>query len=207
MIKLALCDFDGTLTKVDVLDCICDYYGHGNESRIINEAFIKGEVDGATALKRRFSLIVGAKIAEIEDNVLRHIPLTDGAKEFFQFARRNRIRSVIISGNAQFVLDYYQKVLGFDEYYCSLLNVSEGIVMPWDDSTCQCVRKDDAVRRVMDVGKYTKADTIAIGDAPVDEIMFSSARQSYLINSKGYSTIAKPISSMSDIIHLMDKEH
>lgn len=206
MIKLALCDFDGTLTRVDVLDRICDYYGRGEESRRINEAFIKGEVDGATALKRRFSLIAGAKTAEIEDKVLRHIPLTDGAKEFFQYAQRKGIHTVIISGNAQFVLAYYQKVLGFDEYYCSSLNVIDGVLLPWDDGTCRCVRKDAAVRRVVDNGRYTQADTIAIGDAPVDDVMFTFAKQSFLINAKASSTIAKPISSIKEIMRILDKE-
>lgn len=202
-IKLVLCDFDGTITTKDVLDQICMLTNDAEKSVLINEAFINGRIDGKTALVSRFKLVEGLRVADIEEHVLSKIRFSTGVKSFFKFALANNIKTVILSGNAEFVLDYFKKELGFSEIHGSKINIVDGVIGKWNEE-CQCIDKNKVAEEVISTMGVEKSEIISIGDAPSDIPIFNLTGQAFVINKKGdFESKAININSFYDIIDLI----
>lgn len=182
-VKLILCDFDGTITQTDVLDAMCAVVGREQESRAINTLFQEGREDGKRALIRRFSLLEGVALERLRP-VLDRVPLTKGAVELFRYAREQGIHVLVLSGNAQFVLEHFSEKLHFTKVAGSRIPVKDGVIGAWDDG-CACVDKVTEARNYIRQLGVTAEQIVAIGDSVADREIFDLAGTSFLVNKKG----------------------
>lgn len=198
-IKLILCDFDGTITKCDVLDAMCKLAGKFARSQEINAQFISGKKDGKEALIERFSLLSGLSLSSVYD-MLEQITFTDGAEELFSYTSEKKIHTLILSGNADFVLEHFRKKLNFSDIAGSSLFISDGIIQPWDSDKCTCVDKLGIAKAYIEKLGLKKENIIAIGDSVADQDLFDLASLSFLINKKGDVCSDYEIARLDDVI-------
>lgn len=201
-IKLILCDFDGTITKDDVLDRICALNGKEKESREINALFQAGKKNGVEALKERFALLEGLSVEEIRRSVLSETILTEGAEDLFAYANENGIETLVLSGNAQFVLEYFEKKLGFSAF--------SGSVLPVVDDRIKRVRerffedKATVAEAYIRTRGFKKEEIVAVGDSIADEEIFALSGMSFLINKKGEVQADREISRLDELVPFLN---
>ncbi len=182
--KLLVCDFDGTVTKEDVLDKLCGLTNAAAQSRYINEKYVAGEIDGEDALKQRFRLISGVSCEAIRQQ-LSEVQLTSGAEALFSYARHNEIDILIVSGNLDFVIEYFYDKLGFTSYISSHIPIIDGKLGSVDSDFTQLVNKQRDVATYIKNRGLSPEEVIAVGDSSSDFPIFDLAGKAFGINWKG----------------------
>lgn len=182
-INLAICDFDCTITKYDVLDMLCSHVGAYEISCSINEDYINGRIDGKTALIKRFGLLEGAKLSRLSE-LLKEVEISEYAELFFKICREKGIYTIVESGNLDFVLEYFQHRLGYNMFSCSHLPIIDGLLGSSTDYRCRFVQKAKYSNEYMKKRRIEKSNVIAIGDSFSDEPLFNIAEQGFLIGEK-----------------------
>lgn len=196
-IKLILCDFDGTVTQGDVLDEICAISGKLDESRKINEQFISGNLDGLSALKQRFRLIKGIDKTQIENSILPNVKLNNGAETFFNYARKKNIPAFLLSGNAEFVLEYFCKKLHITFFSGSTLSIDNGKI--GDFITYQ--NKFSVAENYIKKHNLIGDEIVAIGNSIADAQLFEMSAHPFIINKKeDFNTNAVSVNSFTEIM-------
>ncbi len=201
--KLLICDFDGTLTKEDVLDMLCGLAGAKEKSRHINESYISGEIIGSDALRRRYRLIDGV-CCESASALLADVELTSGARRLISYAKDVGIKTLVVSGNFDFVIEHFKKSLGFDDYICSHIPTENGKIGSVDSPDARLVDKYSDVLKYLSNGGFSAGEVIAIGDSASDRPIFDIAGLGFGINWKGKKlSKIKYIDSLDEIIKYM----
>lgn len=98
-----ICDFDGTLTTLDVGDELCEHFADP-EWREIDAQWLRGEISLPEAQKRMWSL-VRATPEELVGRALEVGELRPGAEALFEAAAKGRIELVIASGGFDLYID------------------------------------------------------------------------------------------------------
>jgi phosphoserine phosphatase len=112
--KALLLDFDGTLVQRDMLTEVIDLVGKKTESEAIDADFQAGKLPGTQGLIKRINLLSGVSIESIQAKVREDLALTKGAKELFQYCKKNDIVTVLASGSIVPILEIYKSELGID---------------------------------------------------------------------------------------------
>lgn len=213
MIKLVLCDFDGTLVKNDILDELCRISGNYNKSRRLNQRFIEGNQYYNSPLKERINLLEGVTISQIEAFLSHNVFLVEGTGDFFRYLKKNNIYSVVHSGNIEPVLQHFQRQLHFDEYIATKIKISErGTIVKLDDNiTCF---KENSCKSIISKLNIDKDEIVAIGDSIADVKVFELAGYSIAINAKGsiedyasYAVKGNMYNVLEVVESLMDSEN
>jgi len=108
-----ICDFDGTLTTVDVGDALCERFAPP-AWRDVDEEWLRGEISLPEAQRRMWGM-VRATAAELVEHAREVGGLREGAEELFEAASEGRCELVIASG-------------GFDLYIDALLGERAAVV-------------------------------------------------------------------------------
>tara|TARA_Y100000310_G_C20665597_1_gene807295 strand:- start:261 stop:899 length:639 start_codon:yes stop_codon:yes gene_type:complete len=184
-IKAILLDFDGTLVTKDLLDVICGINGKEKESKQLNQDFLNGKVPGLDAITQRINFLKGISLNKINKKLDEKSYLMRGAKELADFANKNKIKTILHSGNIVPILDYYKEKLG--------LTYTLGNTPRMKGNIIQGIKKEDfpgrefKLIRIKEISKKLKIkphETIAIGDSPADKPIFDFAGKSIAINPK-----------------------
>lgn len=184
--KLFLSDFDGTLVNQDILDVICGINGKEKESRRLNEEFISGKREGLPTLKKRIDFLRGITQCQIEEKLNENNYLIDGAKELFDFLKKNDIVTVLHSGNILPVLEYYRKTLGIDYIVGTQPRCCGDTIIGIElNDFGSRDFKVNGCRAIIEELGINRDDIIAIGDSPADRAVFSLAETKVVINAKG----------------------
>lgn len=153
-----VCDFDGTLTRADVGDALCDRFADPSWLEI-DAMWVRGELTLPEAQRRMWGL-VRASEAELIAHAREVGAFRDGADALFDAAGAGRIELVIASGGFDV---YIEPLLGerrevVRAIYCNRLRAGDGRVeldFPHDDLRCtRCaVCKGEVVRRALAEGR------------------------------------------------------
>jgi len=184
-IKAILIDFDGTVVTKDILDVICGIVGKEKESRIINEEYHAGKREGLGALIERINFLSGVSTSQINSKLSENDYLMGGALEFFKFLNKNKIISILTSGNLVPILEYYQKKLGIS-YVVGTKPKMEGNKIESiskEDFSGSNFKLEDS-KAILDKLGIKQENVVAIGDSPADKIIFEFAKKSIAINPK-----------------------
>ena len=127
MYKALILDFDGTLTRLDVLDYLAKAVGKGKESSRLREDFQAGRSKGLSGLIDRVNLLKGTKISFIE-NQLDNSLLNSGYDILAKFLKDNTIFTIIVSGNICPVIQFYRMLFGAKEGFCTELCEENGAI-------------------------------------------------------------------------------
>ena len=194
--KLFIFDFDGTLVTEDILDIICEIVGKKEESKTINERYIKGEL---TTLKEticaRINFLKGVSYKEIKEKLDKENYLRKGTKELFEYLRNNNFITVLCSGNIIPVLNYYKDILGID-YVFGTSPIMKNNKIDYIDETCFKNKnfKYEFCKNIIENLNIKKENIYAIGDSISDIKMLELAKHKFVFDPKG------GIENCSDII-------
>ena len=112
-------DFDGTLTRVDVLQYVTEALGHGGEGHRLQERFRRGAADGTQTLVDRVALLAGVDLETIRSLVQREDLLRPGARELGTFFDASGLHVVLASGNICPIVECFGEALRARRIFCS----------------------------------------------------------------------------------------
>lgn len=163
-----ICDFDGTLTTVDLGDALCERFAPP-EWRGVDEQWLRGEISLPEAQRRMWSM-VRATPEELVGHARRIGAFRRGAEELFAAARAGECELIIASGGFDLYID---ALLGDHagavtaKYHNRLLATRDGVrpVFAEDLGCSRCaVCKARVVRRHLEPGRRL----LFVGDGSSD---------------------------------------
>ncbi len=106
MKKVFLSDFDGTITKKDVIESIMENFAPPQWKKIYDD-LVNGIIDIDEGIKKMFNLLPSSKKDEIINWVIENIEIREGFDEFLDYLNEVKIPFVVLSGG----LDFYMEPL------------------------------------------------------------------------------------------------
>ena len=117
---IVFCDFDGTITRLDVTDQILSQLAHPSW-REIEQQWMQGLIGSRECLERQIAL-VDAPVEEL-NAAIDGVPLDSDFTAFCKFARKKRLPLYILSDGFDYVIRRVLKRAGVDRYFKSGTNL------------------------------------------------------------------------------------
>jgi len=185
-VKAFLSDFDGTLVKKDLLDVVCGIVGKEDESKALNLEFQSGRRKGLGALIDRINLLHGVSISQIHSKIAENDFLKPGTKKLFDYLKKEKIVTILYSGNLEAILDYYQKKLNISYVVGTKPNMKgEVIESISEDNFEEKQFKLNKIQQILGSNRINSNEVVALGDSSGDEAIFEYAGTSIAIDPKG----------------------
>ena len=166
--RLVAFDMDSTLIQGEVIDELAKLGGVGEQVEAITEAAMRGELDFQASFRRRVSLLKGLPASALDD-VVRRVPLMDGAERLVGTLRRLGYKTAILSGGFTFFGRTLQQRLGIEYLHANELAIANGVVTgevipPIVDGA----RKAAMLREIAQKENISMEQVIAVGDGAND---------------------------------------
>lgn len=173
--RLICVDLDSTLIQTEVIDELAERAGVGQQVRDITLAAMRGELDFKESFARRVALLKGLP-ASAKDDVIAHLPVTEGADRLFSVLKRCGFKVAILSGGFTFVAQYLQQRFGVDYVYANTLEVEDGVLTGrYVGDIVDGQRKADLLELIAQAEKIDLRQVIAVGDGANDLRMLNKA--------------------------------
>ena len=117
---IVFCDFDGTITQLDVTDQILSQLAHPSW-REIEQQWMQGLIGSRECLERQIAL-VDAPVEELHA-AIDGVPLDSDFTAFCKFARKKRLPLYILSDGFDYVIRRVLKRAGVDRQFKSGTNL------------------------------------------------------------------------------------
>ena len=178
-------DMDSTLISIECIDEIADFAGRKAEVAAVTASAMRGEIDWPESLRRRVKCLAGLEagaLARVYEDRLR---FNRGAQELLAAAKRNGVKTLLVSGGFTYFTDRVRDKLGFDYAYSNKLDI-EGATLtgtvsgPLVDAAGKAAH---VVRLKKDLG-LSRERVIAIGDGANDLPMMGEAGTSVAYHAK-----------------------
>lgn len=184
-LKAVLADFDGTVVTKDILDVVCGIVGKEEESRKLNEDFLKRKISGRESLIARVNFLKGVTIAQINGLLSENDYLMKGAKELFDYLKSKKILTILYSGNIEPILKNYQKKLGITHIVGTQPKMSGGKILSISEEDFSGKNhKLVNIKKILDQHNINPDEVVTIGDSPADRVIFEFTAKSIAINPK-----------------------
>jgi phosphoserine phosphatase len=182
--RVVLLDMDSTLIREEVIDLLAAKVGAGEEVAAITESAMRGEIDFATSLAKRVSLLAGSD-ASIFEEVAKEITLTPGARTLVKTLHKLGHKVGVVSGGFLNVIEPLLNELRIDFYKANVLEVADGkitgkLLGPIIDREAKAI----ALREFSKNEGVDLSQTIAIGDGANDLGMIEIAGLGIAFNAK-----------------------
>ncbi|MDQ3538089.1 MAG: phosphoserine phosphatase SerB [Actinomycetota bacterium] len=182
--RLIVLDVDSTLVQGEVIELLAEQAGCGQQVAAITAAAMTGELDFASALRRRVALLEGLEVSAV-DHVLDHLVLTPGAMTLVRTLRRLGFVLAIVSGGFTHITDVLKAKLGLDYAQANTLEVVDGrltgrLLGPVVDRA----GKATALERFAEQAGVPLSQTVAVGDGANDLDMLARAGLGIAFNAK-----------------------
>lgn len=123
--RLIVLDMDSTLIQQEVIVEMARLHGVGDEVHEITERAMNGELNFDESLTQRVQLLKGFPVEKMEE-VLKNLPLTDGAEEFIKTLKRLNHKIAIISGGFNYFAKALKETLHLDYAFANELEIKDG---------------------------------------------------------------------------------
>ncbi len=194
---LIVTDADSTLINQEVIDCLADLAGVGDQVAAITESAMQGNLDFSASLGRRVALLKGLPAGAL-DEVAASVTLTPGSEIFLRWAKSVGAKFGVVSGGFLEVLDPLKKKLGIDYVLANRLEVEDGYL------TGRTVGPIvDAAAKVEALKAWSKGNeelTVAVGDGANDIPMLQTAGVGIAFCAK--DAVKAAINNHLDVRHL-----
>jgi len=165
-LELAVFDMDGVL--LDIISSwkyIHDHFNTSNEESV--DLYVKGKIDDKEFIRRDAELwkVDGKPLKEeILEEILKEVPIMNGAKETISFLKENGIKTAIVSAGLDILANRLAEDLGIDFVYSNGIKTDskgylngEGIVgvkLRFKDETIVAISKKHGIQlnRIATVG-------------------------------------------------------
>jgi phosphoserine phosphatase len=198
---------DSTFIQQEVIDLLAAAAGVGAEVVRITELSMRGEIDFATSLKARVSLLAGLPTS-VFDDVRSQITLSLGAETLVKVLHGFGDKVAIVSGGFEEVISPILRELGVDFIRANHLEVVAGQLTgrtmgPIIDRTA----KAHALTEFAESLEIPLTQTVAVGDGANDLGMMALAGLSIAFNAKPIvqATASESIvdGDLVGVLHLM----
>ena len=184
---LCVMDMDSTLINIECIDEIADMMQIKPQVAAITESAMRGEMDFATSLRKRVSLLKGLNQIALRRVIDQRLKPNPGAVEWIAACKANHIKTMVVSGGFTLFANHVKDLLGLDYAVANTLEIVDGKLTGH-------VLGDivDADRKALELMKLRETlnlkfdQTIAVGDGANDLQMMKVA-------SVGIAYHAKPI--------------
>ena len=174
---LVVCDFDGTVCRVDMCNEILDHFAGDWEA--IDRAYATGEV-GSRAAYGRIASLIRTNRTQVLDFILRHEQLDPAFPEFLRFCRTRKIDLKIVSDGLDVYIDAILAKYGLNvEWHSNHLVFGEDdrISVDFPPASQTCGRCGTCKRSLLDGFRSNYDRIIYVGDGHSDICAAKTADQ------------------------------
>jgi phosphoserine phosphatase len=178
-------DMDSTLISIECIDEMADFAGRKAEVAAVTAAAMRGEIDWPESLRRRVKALEGLEASALEAVYSQRLRLNRGAERLLAAARRDGLKTLLVSGGFTYFTDRVRDRLGFDYAYSNVLDV-EGDKLTGTVSGPLVDARGKAghvARLKRELGIATER-VLAIGDGANDLLMMAEAGTSVAYHAK-----------------------
>jgi phosphoserine phosphatase len=119
-------DMDSTLISIECIDEIADFAGRKAEVAAVTASAMRGEIDWPESLKRRVLALEGLEESALERVYAERLRFNPGADRLIAAARRNGVKTLLVSGGFTYFTDRVREKLRLDYAYSNVLVVEGG---------------------------------------------------------------------------------
>jgi phosphoserine phosphatase len=183
--KLLAMDMDSTLISIECIDEIADFAGRKAEVAAVTAAAMRGEIDWPESLRRRVKCLAGLDEASLERVYTERLRYNKGAQRLIDAAKRNGVKTLLVSGGFTYFTDRVRDKLGFDYAYSNTLAIEGSrlagrVTGPLVDAQGKAAH---VARLKRELG-IPRESVIAIGDGANDLAMMAEAGTSVAYHAK-----------------------
>ena len=182
--RLVVMDVDSTLIAAEVIDLLAAHAGCAGQMAKITEATMRGELDFATSLRERVSMLAGLD-ESVLDQVRGELQLAPGARTLIRTLHRLGYRCGIVSGGFSQITDPLAAELGIDYAAANTLEISGGkLTGKLTGPLIDRAGKADALRRFAAQAGVAVSQAVAVGDGANDLDMIAAAGLGVAFNAR-----------------------
>jgi len=178
-------DMDSTLISIECIDEIADFAGRKAQVAAVTAAAMRGEIDWPESLRRRVKALAGLEASALEAVYSQRLRFNPGAERLLAAARREGVKTLLVSGGFTYFTDRVRGQLGFDYAYSNVLDV-EGAKIKGTVSgpLVDAQGKAGHVARLKRELGIARERVLAIGDGANDLLMMAEAGTSVAYHAK-----------------------
>jgi phosphoserine phosphatase len=178
-------DMDSTLISIECIDEIADFAGRKAEVAAVTASAMRGEIDWPESLRRRVAALEGLDESSLESVYRDRLRFNPGAEKLIDAARRNGVKTLLVSGGFTYFTDRVREKLKLDYAYSNALVVEGGklsgkVTGPLVDAQGKAAH----VARLKKEFGIPREKVIAIGDGANDLLMLGEAGTSIAYHAK-----------------------
>jgi phosphoserine phosphatase len=178
-------DMDSTLISIECIDEIADFAGRKAQVAAVTASAMRGEIDWPESLRRRVRCLAGldaGSLARVYEDRLR---FNRGAEKLLAAAKRNGVKTLLVSGGFTYFTDRVRDEMGFDYAYSNTLDI-EGAKLAGTVSgpLVDAAGKAAHVARISRELGLARERVLAIGDGANDLPMLAEAGTSIAYHAK-----------------------
>jgi phosphoserine phosphatase len=178
-------DMDSTLISIECIDEIADFAGRKAEVAAVTAAAMRGEIDWPESLRRRVKALAGLDAGALGRVYEERLRFNRGAEKLLAAAKRNGVKTLLVSGGFTYFTDRVRDQLGFDYAYSNQLDVKgSNLAGTVSGPLVDAAGKAAHVARLKKELGLPRERVLAIGDGANDLPMMAEAGTSVAYHAK-----------------------
>jgi phosphoserine phosphatase len=117
---------DSTIIQQECIDEIADFAGVKPVVAAITERAMRGELDFASALRERLSLLRGLPVSDLQRVADERLALMPGARTLVRTMKTHGAYCALVSGGFTFFTAIVARMVGFDAHFANTLETADG---------------------------------------------------------------------------------
>ena len=184
-IGLIAMDMDSTLITIECIDEIADFVGRKDRVSAVTASALRGEIDWPESLRQRVALLAGLEESALQRVYDERLALSPGAESLIAVAKKNGIKTLLVSGGFTFFTERLKARLGLDFAFSNILEVEHGKLSGRvTGPLCDAAGKAAHVRNTAGMFGLQPEQIVVIGDGANDLPMMAAAGLSVAYRAK-----------------------
>jgi phosphoserine phosphatase len=183
--RLLAMDMDSTLICIECIDEIADFAGRKAEVAAVTESAMRGEIDWPESLRRRVAALKGLDESALQRVYAERLRFNPGAERLVAAAKRQGVKTLLVSGGFTYFTDRVKERLGLDYAYSNVLVAQAGrLTGVTTGPLVDAAGKAAHVARLKAELGIDRSQVLAIGDGANDLPMMAEAGTSIAYHAK-----------------------